>query len=53
MIETLTNPTVIVAILAAVAVMATVITLALPLFATDKLSRRMKTVAIEREKKSA
>ncbi|MCW5696037.1 MAG: type II secretion system F family protein [Bauldia sp.] len=50
MVETLTDSTVIVAVLAAVAVMATIVTLALPLLATDKLSRRMKTVAIERDK---
>jgi tight adherence protein C len=37
-------------LLAAVAASATVLTLAMPLFATDNLSRRLKTVAIEREK---
>jgi tight adherence protein C len=35
---------------AAVAAMATVITLAMPLFAGDNLDRRLKAVAIEREK---
>jgi tight adherence protein C len=35
---------------AAVAAAATVITLAMPLFASDNLGRRMKAVAIEREK---
>src|SRR5215469_2480563 len=37
-------------VLAAIAASATVITLAMPLFATDNLGRRLKTVAIEREK---
>src|SRR5712691_9428899 len=35
---------------AAIGAIATVITLAMPLLATDSLSRRMKSVAIEREK---
>src|SRR5947209_15173433 len=34
----------------AVAAIATVLTLAMPLLATDSLSKRMKSVAIEREK---
>src|SRR5262252_2778688 len=37
-------------VLAAIAAAATVITLAMPLFATDNLGRRMKAVALEREK---
>src|SRR5262252_5981659 len=37
-------------VLAAIAAAATVITLAMPLFATDNLGRRLKTVALEREK---
>ncbi len=37
-------------LLAAVAACATVLTLAMPLFATDNLNRRLKTVAVEREK---
>jgi tight adherence protein C len=37
-------------VLAAIAASATVLTLAMPLFATDNLGRRLKTVAIEREK---
>jgi tight adherence protein C len=36
--------------LAAVAASATVLTLAMPLFATDNLGRRLKSVAIERER---
>jgi tight adherence protein C len=37
-------------VLAAVAATATVLTLAMPLFAGDSLSKRMKSVALEREK---
>jgi len=37
-------------VLAAIAASATVLTLAMPLFATDNLGRRLKTVALEREK---
>src|SRR6266571_8333259 len=37
-------------VFAAVAAIATVLTLAMPLLATDSLSKRMKAVAIEREK---
>jgi tight adherence protein C len=37
-------------VLAAIAASATVLTLAMPLLATDNLGRRLKTVAIEREK---
>jgi tight adherence protein C len=37
-------------VLAAIAASATVLTLAMPLLATDSLGRRLKTVAIEREK---
>jgi tight adherence protein C len=37
-------------VLAGIAASATVLTLAMPLFATDNLGRRLKTVAIEREK---
>ena len=35
-------------VLAAIAASATVLTLAMPLFATDNLGRRLKTVAVER-----
>src|SRR5262245_18818826 len=37
-------------VFAAIAAIATVITLAMPLFATDTLDKRMKAVALEREK---
>jgi len=48
-IETITDPQIMIAALAAVAVVATIVTLTMPLFATDKLARRIKTVATERE----
>src|SRR5215831_9817281 len=37
-------------VFAAIAAIATVLTLAMPLLATDTLSKRMKSVALEREK---
>lgn len=45
-----TNPTNIMAFLAAIAVFATTITIAMPLLQRDELSSRMKTAAIERDK---
>jgi len=45
-----TNPTTLLAILAAIAVAATVITLAMPLLAPDRLQKRMRSVAIERDR---
>jgi tight adherence protein C len=54
MIELLTDklqdPRFLAMILAAIAAIATVITLAMPLLAGDSLERRMKSVALEREK---
>jgi tight adherence protein C len=44
------NPRSMAALFAAVAAMATVLTLAMPLMAGDSLSKRMKAVALEREK---
>ena len=46
----LTNPRVLAMVFAAIAAIATVITLAMPLLATDSLEKRMKSVALEREK---
>ncbi len=46
---TLTDPQFILAVLAGVAVIATVITVAMPLMVTDRLSRRIKVVATQRE----
>jgi tight adherence protein C len=48
-VSALTNPQFILAALAGIAVVATVITLAMPLLVTDKLSRRIKAVATQRE----
>jgi tight adherence protein C len=50
LIEKLHDPRMVASVLAAIAAMATVITLAMPLLATDQLERRLKSVAIEREK---
>lgn len=50
LLASITEPQVLLSILAAVAVFATIITLTLPLLQKDELGDRMKTVAIEREK---
>ena len=50
LIEKLHDPKMVAAVFAAIAAMATVITLAMPLLAGDNLGRRMKSVALEREK---
>jgi tight adherence protein C len=48
--EKLIDPHTMVAVLVAIAAVATVLTISLPLFSTDKLSSRMKSVASERER---
>src|ERR1700719_1285384 len=48
-IEAVSNPRLLTMLFAAVAAVATVLTSAMPLMATDALSKRMKTVALERE----
>ena len=48
--DNLTNTRVLAMVFAAIAAIATVITFAMPLIATDSLSNRMKAVALEREK---
>jgi len=50
LIEQVSNPRVMAMVFAAIAAIATVFTLAMPLFATDSLGKRMKAVALEREK---
>jgi len=50
LIEKLHDPKMLAAVFAAIAAMATVITLAMPLLAGDNLGKRMKSVALEREK---
>ncbi len=48
--EVLAEPQTLISILAAIAIFATIITLAMPLLAKDELGSRMKSVAIERDK---
>ena len=48
--EALAEPQTLISILAAVAIFATIVSLALPLLAKDELGTRMKSVAIERDK---
>ena len=48
--EKLSDPHTVVAILAAIAVVATILTIAMPLLETDNLTKRMKSVATERER---
>jgi tight adherence protein C len=49
LIDAVSNPRLLTMLFAAVASVATVITLAMPLLATDSLGKRMKAVALERE----
>lgn len=48
--EALINPQVLISVLAAIAVAATVVTIAMPLLSNDRLARRIRSVAIERDK---
>ena len=48
--EKLSDPGTVVALLVAIAVIATILTIAMPLLDSDMLSKRMKSVASEREK---
>jgi tight adherence protein C len=48
-----TNPTLVVTLLAAVCVFATVLTIAMPIIARDRMSHRMRVMAIERDKMRA
>ena len=50
LIDTLQNTRLMAMMFAAVAAMATIMTLAMPLFANDTLEKRMKSVALERDK---
>lgn len=49
-LATVLEPATLIAILAALAVFATILTIAMPIFAQDELNGRMKSVVIEREK---
>ena len=46
----LSNPHTVAALLVGIAAVATVLTVAMPMFATDSLSKRMKSVAVERDR---
>jgi len=52
-IDTFTDPTFIVTILAAICAFATVLTIAMPMLAQDRMNQRMRTMAIERDKMRA
>ena len=52
-VDSFTNPTLIVTILAAVCAFATVLTIAMPILARDRMSQRMRVMAIERDKMRA
>jgi tight adherence protein C len=52
-IETFTNPTFLVTILTAICAFATVLTIALPMLAQDRMNHRMRTMAVERDKMRA
>jgi tight adherence protein C len=49
LIDAVSNPRLLAMAFSAIAAIATVLTLAMPLFATDSLSKRMKSVALERD----
>ncbi len=53
LLETLTNPTFIAAVLTAICAFATVLTIAMPILARDRMNHRMRVMAIEREKMRA
>lgn len=53
LLGTFTNPTLIVTLLAAVCAFATVLTIAMPILARDRMSHRMRVMAIERDKMRA
>ena len=48
--DKLSDPGTVVALLVAIAVIATILTIAMPLLESDSLAKRMKSVASEREK---
>jgi len=52
-IDTFTDPTFIVTILAAICAFATVLTVAMPMLAQDRMNHRMRTMAVERDKMRA
>jgi len=52
-LETFTNPTFLVTILAAICVFATVLTISMPILARDRMAHRMRVMAVERDKMRA
>ncbi|KWT64228.1 Type II/IV secretion system protein TadC, associated with Flp pilus assembly [Hyphomicrobium sulfonivorans] len=52
-IDTFTDPTFLITMLAAICAFATVLTIAMPLLAQDRMNHRMRTMAIERDKMRA
>jgi len=52
-IDTFTDPTFIVTILTAICAFATVLTIAMPMLAQDRMNQRMRTMAVERDKMRA
>jgi tight adherence protein C len=53
LIETLSNPTFLITVLTAVCAFATVLTVAMPILERDRMSHRMRVMAIERDKMRA
>jgi tight adherence protein C len=53
LLETFTNPTFIVTILTAICAFATVLTIAMPILARDRMNHRMRVMAVERDKMRA
>lgn len=53
LIELFTDPTFLVTILAAICAFATVLTIAMPILAEDRMNQRMRTMAVERDKMRA
>jgi tight adherence protein C len=53
LIETFTNPTFLVTLLAAICAFATVLTIAMPMLAKDRMNQRMRVMAVERDKMRA
>jgi tight adherence protein C len=53
LIDTFSNPTLLVTLLAAICAFATVLTIAMPMLARDRMSHRMRVMAIERDKMRA
>ncbi len=53
LIQLFTDPTFLVTILAAICAFATVLTIAMPILAEDRMNQRMRTMAVERDKMRA